>query len=122
MKVISSITVALTIAISNPVKAVEWDTFCGVSMSRLVNCKVEKGDAFLEGRSGMSYTYRLHDGDVFQRFIPDRNRARACSQKGYMRKNSGRWFTISSRCEKSGGITYEIYQLPSGNSMLVERY
>ncbi len=120
----SSATAILTVAFVTPisVQAVEWETACGVSMSRLSACKVVKGDATLKGRNGMSYTYTLSNGVVFQRFIPSSAESVACNQRGYMRKGSGSWFNISSRCERSGGNTYEIYQLPSGNSMMVELY
>ncbi len=104
---------------SNPSKAAEWDTACGVSRSRLTSCRVSKGDAFLRGSNGISYTYKVSNIGTMQRFTPHGN-GTACNQRGYMRKDFGPWFNDRSYCQRSGGNTYEIYQLPSGNSMLVE--
>ncbi|MBC1262508.1 hypothetical protein FQK07_14880 [Synechococcus sp. BSF8S] len=108
---------AAALLIAAPVGAWEWTGGCGVTKASVTSCTFIKGDAALDGITGMNYTYVLPSGDRFQRFSPD-GEGGICSGNGLMRKNEGAWFKVNTSCD--GG--YIIHSLPSGHSMLIEIY
>lgn len=101
-----------------PAQAVEWRGHCGVPKASVASCTFIKGDAALDGETGMSITYVLPSGDTFQKFTPDSAGGSICNSVGLMRKNNGAWFKVHTSCEDG----FIINSLPSGNSMLIEVY
>ena len=104
------------VALGNSMQAEEWSTKCGITKSKLLNCREIKGDAFLHGTSGYSHRYVLPDGREFQWFYPrDSDNALCRYSNNFIKTPGGNWFEVSPNCQDG----YIHFQLPSGNNALV---
>jgi len=90
------------------------DIICGSSINEELKCKLNKGDAYLNGRQGYMNTLVLPTGVRYQEFYTGGGPGQ---YQGLMvrRLPNQQWFSAYSLVDRSGDNDKVYYTLPSGN-------
>ncbi len=116
--VFATLTFLGTVLPIDHANAYEWQAQCGTNSSKMVTCKVKKGDAILEGAQGTMFTYTMPDKKTFKWFMPNGTLHCNWRENTKLKMPSGSWFTVSyAYCDDSDSTIK--YQLGSGNVVFI---